>query len=54
MALTPRPYRSIRLAVIIRKHSYANRSQRGADPLATITQALHDYLQTGNLPPLPP
>jgi hypothetical protein len=58
--------------VIIRKNSYANRSQRGADTqavlmsihrtlhqrghdlLATITQALHDYLQTGTLPPLPP
>lgn len=64
--------RAIRPAVIIRKNSYANRSQRGADtqavlmsihrtlhqrghdPLATITQALHNYLQTGKLPPLPP
>jgi transposase len=64
--------RAIRPAVIIRKNSYANRSQRGADtqavlmsihrtlhqrghdPLATITQALHNYLQIGKLPPLPP
>ena len=64
--------RAIRPAVIIRKNSYCNRSQRGADaqavlmsiyrtlkqrghdPLATITQALSDYLRTGKLPPLPP
>jgi len=64
--------RAIRPAVIIRKNSYCNRSQRGADtqavlmsiyrtlkqrghePLATITQALTDYLRTGILPPLPP
>jgi hypothetical protein len=64
--------RAIRPAVIIRKNSYCNRSQRGADvqavlmsvyrtlkqrghdPLATITQALSDYLRTGTLPPLPP
>jgi transposase len=63
--------RAIRPAVIIRKNSYCNRSQRGADaqallmsiyrtlkqrghdPLATITQALTDYLHTGKLPPLP-
>lgn len=64
--------RAIRPAVIIRKNSYCNRSERGADtqavlmsiyrtlkqrghdPLATITQALTDYLRTGTLPPLPP
>lgn len=64
--------RAIRPAVIIRKNSYCNRSQRGADtqavlmsiyrtlkqrghdPLATITQAVTDYLRTGVLPPLPP
>ena len=64
--------RAIRPAVVIRKNSYCNRSQRGADtqavlmsiyrtlkqrghdPLATITQALTDYLRTGTLPPLPP
>jgi hypothetical protein len=64
--------RAIRPAVIIRKNSYCNRSQRGADtqavlmsiyrtlkqrgldPLATLTQALTDYLRTGIVPPLPP
>jgi transposase len=64
--------RAIRPAVIIRKNSYCNRSQRGADtqavlmsiyrtlkqrghdPLATITQAVTDYLHTNKLPPLPP
>lgn len=64
--------RAIRPAVIIRKNSYCNRSQRGADtqavlmsiyrtlkqrghdPLATITNALSEYLATGKLPPLPP
>jgi transposase len=63
--------RAVRPAVIIRKNSYANRSQRGADmqavlmsiyrtlkqrghnPLETVTQAIHDYLKTGTLPPLP-
>ena len=63
--------RSIRPAVIIRKNSYGNRSERGADaqavlmsifrtlkqrghdPVKTITQAIHTYLQTGQLPPLP-
>jgi transposase len=64
--------RAIRPAVIIRKNSYGNRSQRGADcqavlmsiyrtlkqrghnPLATITNALSQYLTTGKLPALPP
>jgi transposase len=64
--------RAIRPAVIIRKNSYCNRSQRGADtqavlmsiyrtlkqrghdPLATINQALTEYLKTGKLPALPP
>lgn len=64
--------RAIRPAVIIRKNSYGNRSQRGADtqavlmsiyrtlkqrghdPLATITNALTEYLNTGKLPALPP
>jgi transposase len=64
--------RAIRPAVIIRKNSYGNRSQRGADcqavlmsvyrtlkqrghdPLATITNALAEYLATGKLPTLPP
>lgn len=63
--------RAIRPAVIIRKNSYANRSQRGADtqavlmsiyrtlkqrghdPLQTITNALTEYLTTGQLPALP-
>lgn len=63
--------RSIRPAVIIRKNSYGNRSQRGADcqavlmsifrtlkqrghdPIKTIVDAIHDYLITGKLPPLP-
>jgi transposase len=63
--------RSVRPAVIIRKNSYANRSQRGADtqavlmtiyrtlkqrefdPIQTITNALAEYIQTGELPPLP-
>jgi hypothetical protein len=64
--------RAIRPAVIIRKNSYCNRSQRGADtqavlmsiyrtlkqrghdPLAIITHAITEYMQTGILPPLPP
>jgi transposase len=64
--------RAIRPAVIIRKNTYGNRSQRGADtqavlmsiyrtlkqrghdPLATITNALSEYLTTGKLPALPP
>lgn len=63
--------RTIRPAVIIRKNSYGNRSQRGADcqavlmsvfrtlkqrghdPIRTILEALHEYLLTGKLPPLP-
>ena len=64
--------RSIRPAVIKRKNSYSNRSdkgartqsilmsifrtlkQRNANPISTIEQALRQYIQTGNLPPLPP
>jgi hypothetical protein len=64
--------RAIRPAVIVRKNSYCNRSQRGADtqavlmsiyrtlkqrghdPLATITNAVTEYLRTAILPPLPP
>jgi len=64
--------RSIRPAVIMRKNSYSNRSdkgartqsilmsifrtlkQRNANPISTIEQALRQYIQTGNLPPLPP
>ena len=64
--------RAIRPAVIIRKNTYGNRSQRGADtqavlmsiyrtlkqrghdPLATITNALSQFLTTGKLPALPP
>lgn len=64
--------RSLRPAVIIRKNSYGNRSdlgaeaqavlmsifrtlkQRGHDPIKTITEAIANYLQTGQLPPLPP
>jgi transposase len=63
--------RAVRPAVIIRKNSYANRSdhganvqsvlmsiyrtlkQRGHNPLDIVTQAIHDYLATGKLPPLP-
>jgi transposase len=63
--------RAVLPAVIIRKNSYANRSQHGADmqavlmsiyrtlkqrghnPLETVTKAVHDYLETGKLPPLP-
>jgi transposase len=63
--------RSIRPAVIMRKNSYSNRSdkgartqstlmsifrtlkQRNANPISTIEQALRQYIQTGNLPPLP-
>ena len=63
--------RQIRPAVILRKNSQSNRSDRGAltqavlmsvyrtlrlrghDPLQTIAAALHSYLQTGQLPPLP-
>jgi len=63
--------RSIRPAVIMRKNSYCNRSDRGArtqavlmsvyrtlkqrnhDPVATVVQALSEYLKTGKLPPLP-
>ena len=64
--------RAIRPAVILRKNSQSNRSQRGAltqailmsvyrtlklrghDPLQTLENALRIYVQTGNLPPLPP
>ena len=64
--------RSIRPAVIMRKNSYSNRSDKGArtqsilmsifrtlkqrnvNPISTIEQALRQYIQTGNLPPLPP
>jgi transposase len=64
--------RMIRPAVILRKNSQSNRSDRGAvtqavlmsiyrtlrlrghDPLQTIAHALRTYLQTGQLPPLPP
>lgn len=64
--------RAIRPAVIIRKNTYGNRSQRGADtqavlmsiyrtlkqrghdPLATIANAICEYLTTGKLPPIPP
>ncbi len=64
--------RQIRPAVILRKNSQSNRSERGArtqavlmsvyrtlrlrghDPLQTIANALRSYLQTGQLPPLPP
>ena len=64
--------RMIRPAVILRKNSQSNRSDRGAitqavlmsvyrtlklrhhDPLHTIAGALRTYLQTGQLPPLPP
>ena len=64
--------RSIRPAVIMRKNSYSNRSdkgartqstlmsifrtlkQRNANPISTIAQALRQYTQTGNVPPLPP
>ena len=64
--------RSIRPAVIIRKNSYGNRSeqgadtqavlmsifrtlkQRGYDPIQTVTEAISKYLQSGQLPPLPP
>lgn len=63
--------REIRPAVIIRKNSLCNRSQRGAnmqavmmsvyrtlklrghDPIATVNQALRQYIATGKLPPLP-
>ena len=63
--------RSIRPAVIMRKNSYANRSEKGArtqstlmsifrtlkqrnaNPISTVAQALRQYIQTGNIPPLP-
>jgi transposase len=63
--------RSIRPAVIMRKNSYSNRSdkgartqsilmsvfrtlkQRDANPISTVAAALRQYIQTGNLPPLP-
>jgi transposase len=63
--------RSIRPAVIMRKNSYSNRSDKGArtqstlmsifrtlkqrnvNPISTIEQALRQYIQTGNLPPMP-
>lgn len=63
--------RSIRPAVILRKNSYGNRSeqgadcqaalmsifrtlkQRGHDPIRTIIAATSDYLQSGELKPLP-
>jgi len=64
--------RSIRPAVIMRKNSYSNRSdkgartqstlmsifrtlkQRNANPISTVAQALSQYIQTENLPPLQP
>ena len=64
--------RAIRPAVILRKNSYGNRSQQGADcqavlmsvfftlkkrghnPVTTVHEALTTYLQTGQLPALPP
>lgn len=64
--------RSIRPAVIIRKNSYGNRSehgadtqavlmsifrtlkQRGYDPIKTVNEAITNYLQSGQLSPLPP
>jgi transposase len=64
--------RSIRPAVIMRKNSYTNRSdkgartqstlmsifrtlkQRNANPISTVAQALRQYIQAGNIPPLPP
>ena len=64
--------RSIRPAVIMRKNSYTNRSdkgartqstlmsilrtlkQRNANPISTIAEALRKYIQTGNIPMLPP
>jgi transposase len=63
--------RAVRPAVIIRKNSYANRSQqgeevqavlmsiyrtlkqRGHNPLQTITQALANYVTSGQLPSSP-
>jgi hypothetical protein len=33
---------------------YRTLKQRGHDPLATITNALNEYLTTGKLPELPP
>lgn len=63
--------REIRPAVIMRKNSFGNRSQRGVQtqqvlmtvlrtlnqrghqPLDTLLSALTNYLQTGQLPPLP-
>lgn len=63
--------RSIRPAVIMRKNSYSNRSDKGArtqstlmsifrtlkqrnvNPISTIEQALRQYIQSGNLPPVP-
>ena len=32
---------------------YRTLKQRGHHPLETVTQAIHDYLTTGKLPPLP-
>lgn len=64
--------RQIRPAVILRKNSQSNRSQRGAatqavlmsicrtlklrghDPSKTVAAALKSYIQTGQLPPIPP
>jgi transposase len=64
--------RSIRPAVILRKNSYGNRSQRGADcqavlmsvfrtlkqrghdPIRTVVAAIESYLNTKQLPSLPP
>jgi len=63
--------RQIRPAVILRKNSQSNRSDRGAatqsvlmsvyrtlklrglNPTETITEALRNYLNTGEMPPLP-
>jgi hypothetical protein len=64
--------RAIRPAVIMRKNSYTNRSdkgartqsilmsifrtlkQRNANPISTVAEALRKYIQTGNIPMLPP
>jgi transposase len=44
--------RSIRGAVIMRKNSYNNRSQRGLNPITTVKKALKTYTKTNNLPTL--
>lgn len=66
------PELTLLAAPIIRKNSYCNRSERGADtqavlmsiyrtlkqrgqdPIQTIANAIATYLNTGQLPPLPP